>query len=473
MKNEVYVVKLLESSARARAVAAPVLGDMAQVDLLRALRNPRILRPAESTTTEGLFEELATRIGREFSPPGPPDHVTAEHLRELAHPEIQRGVARALGCRPEALMSTVFDAVRIGQTLEAVSSDAVDSADEGLFRSLLERLPLIDVLFGLSSGNWTHFIEQQGWITATAAEKLRTIAGNDQLGQDIPVPRLLAYLIERAGRQPAHPSETYFDAFALIELRRRLALLAEQLRDEALDRAELAAQIAPDLRAVAQLPAWLELYEFGSIASGMLALFTGAISFAELLPDLHDPPAAVTGDPVSSEGLLVRNEATYGKFHRRESFDVACVVHGEEEPQVILHCRGLSRSQSAQVKDVVQRLTGGDLSPIGDSVGARLLNTRVPVQEGLAGYLRAALHRYGAEAVQCAILTGFQEPVTVPAPWHDHLNAKIPYQGLDTAQDAWMPSCQEVEDDLVASVQDSPHGEIPVEILMPSLDRAP
>lgn len=471
MKNEVFVVKMLESSARARAVAAPVFGDLAQVDLLRALRDPRPVRSVGSATIEELFEDLAVRIRREFSPPGLPDQVTADHLRALAHPEIQRSVARVLGYRPEALVPTVFDPVRLGRTLEEAGGDAVESMEtdaEVLFLRLLERLPLIDVMFGLSSGNWTHFIQQQRWITATAAEALRTVAGDEHLGQDVPAPQVLAYLIERAGRSPAQIAEAYFDAFALIELRRRLALLAEQLRDEALDRAELAAQIAPDLRAVAQLPAWLELYEFGSIAIGLLRLFTGVISFAELLPsDLHDPPAAVTGDPVPSEGLLVRNEASYGTFHRRESFDIACVVHGEEEPQVILHCRGLSKNQSAQVKDVVQRLTGGDLSVTGDSAGARLLNTRVPVQEGLAGYLRAALHRYGAEAVQCAILTGFTEPVTVPAPWHDHLSAKIPYQGLDSTQDAWLPSCQEVEDELVASVQDSPHGEIPVEILRP------
>jgi hypothetical protein len=475
MKNEVFVVKLLESSARARAVAAPVLGDMAQADLLRALRNPPPLRSAGSTAPEALFDDLAARIRREFSPPGPPDHVTVEHLRALAHPEIQRAVARALGSSPEALLPTVFDAIRLGQTLEAVGSVADDSADaEGLFLRLLERLPLIDVQFGLGSGNWTHFIERQRWITATATEKLRTIAGNDHLGQDVPVPQVLAYLIERAGRPPAVAAEAYFDAFALIELRRRLAFLGEQLRDEALDRAELAAQSDPGLRAVSYLPAWLELYEFGSIASGMLTLFTGAISFAELLPaDLHDPPAAVTGEPVPSEGLLVRNEASYGRFQRRESFDVACVIQGEEQPQIILHCKGLHKTQSAQVKDVVQRLAGGDLSIVGDSIGARLLNTRVPVQEGLAGHLRAALHRYGAEAVQCAILTGLQQPVTVPAPWHDHLNATIPYQGLDTAQDAWMPSCDEVTDELISSFQDSPHGEIPLKILAPDSGGAP
>ncbi len=369
-------------------------------------------------------------------------------------------------------MPTVFDAVRLGRTLEEAGSDTVDITDtdaEALFLRLLERLPLVDVLFGLGSGNWTHFIGQQRWITATATEALRTIASNEHLGQDVPVPQILAYLIERADHPAAQPAGAYFDAFALIELRRRLALLAEELRDEALDLAELAAQIASDLRAVAQLPAWLELYEFGSIASGLLKLFTGAISFAELLPpDLHEPPAAVTADPVPSEGLLVRNEASYGPpFRRRESFDIACVVHGEEQPQVILHCRGLNKSQGNQVKDVVQRLTGGDLSVTGDSAGARLLNTRVPVREGLAGRLRAALHRYGAEAVQCVILTGFQQPVAIPAPWHDLLNASIPYQGLNIARDAWLPSCQEVEDELIASVQDSPHGEIPVEILTP------
>jgi hypothetical protein len=475
VKNEIFVIQLLGSSARARAVAAPVLGDMAQVDLLRALRNPRPVRPAGSTTIEALFDDLATRMRREFSPPGPPDRVTVEHLRALAHPEIQREVARGLGYRPEALLPTVFDADRLGHTLETIGSGTDDSGDaEALFLRLLERLPLIDVQFGLGSGNWTHFIEQQRWITATAAEKLRTVAGNDHLGQDVPTPQVLAYLIERAGRPPAGQAEVYFDAFALIELRRRLAFLGEQLRDEAMDRAELAAQIAPDLRAVSYLPAWLELYEFGSIASGMLTLFTGAISFAELLPpDLHDPPTAVTSEPVSSEGLLVKNEVTYGRFQHRETFDIACMVHGEEEPQTILRCKGLSKNQSAQVKDVVQRLTGGDLSITGDSVGARLLNTRVPVQEGLAGHLRAALHRYGAEAVQCAILTGLQQPVTVPTPWHDQLNAGIPYQGLYTAEDAWMPSCNEVTNELTSSVQDSPHGEIPLKILMPGSGGAP
>ena len=200
----------------------------------------------------------------------------------------------------------------------------------------------------------------------------------------------------------------------------------------------------------------MELYEFGSVADGMLTLLTGAGSFADLVRDVpHDVPE-VDGDPVSSERLVIQSEATYG-LRRRQSLDVACLVQGQEKPRVIMHLRDLKRIEGELIKDVVRRLAGGDLSLTGESLGQRLLNTRVPLREGLAGDLRAALHRYGTEAVQCAILTGHRQPVTVSEPWRSQLNPAVVYQGLATSADALLPPCRQVEDEFKSEVV-SPSG---------------
>ncbi|RKT55558.1 hypothetical protein [Saccharothrix australiensis] len=417
MEHELYVMALVKSSERARAA----VGGMARSDLLRHLASAG--RAAEE------WAELAARIRTEFTPPPLPAALTQQHLRALLTTRSIAALAEVLRCPVPDVHETLLDPERLEWALRDSGSNRRTIRDaERMLMELIPRLPRLAAAHALSSGDWGWFVERHGWLTAHAVRCLTAHARYRGWPADARPAQVLAAVLDEVDgpRTEVHDSAR-FDSLALIELRRRIGLLAEQLRDDALSRAEEAALLAPDLASVSRLPAWLQLYEQNAVAIGLHRLFTGATSLAELLQGAYSEPPPVVGDPLPAKGFGIENEISFGVFKRRVAFDVTCEVEGHTGPQVVLRCRGLPRDAHQPVRAKILQLRTSDLSQIGSSVGERLLNTRVAQHHGLRGRLRLALHQHGAEAIQAVLLTGIRRPISVPAPWRDHLETALPF----------------------------------------------
>ncbi|WP_327702001.1 hypothetical protein OG530_08965 [Streptomyces decoyicus] len=420
MDNELYVVWMVRTSERAMAAAEEALGNFAAHDLLH-----RIGRFSEA---ESRLAELAARIRAAFTPPELPAVFTGRHLHLLVGPTAQPLLAKILRCPESDVFATLFDAHQLAQALRETGphQDGIDDA-ELLLLALLARLPRLAARHGLESRDWGGFVEGRAWLTPSALDRLTELARRRGWSADAAPTQILAGVLEGVGGRPDADRSAQFDALALIELRRRIGLLSEQLRGDALEHAEEAARLAPDLTSVSRLPAWLELYEHHAVAVGMRRLFTGSVTVAEQFEGLHSQPPPETGRPKPDEHLEVINEVRYGFLKRRMSFDIACEVEGASHPLVVLRCRGVLPEHYPALRDTVRRLRCSDLSTQGESLGERLLRTAVPQRLGLPGRLRSALQHHSAEAVQCVVLTGIRQPVAVPAPWRDHLGTSLPY----------------------------------------------
>ncbi|MFE1171222.1 hypothetical protein [Streptomyces sp. NPDC058773] len=447
MDNELYVVWMVRTSERAMAAAEEALGNFAAHDLLH-----RIGRFGQA---EGKLAELAARVRAVFTPPELPAVFTGRHLHLLVGPTAQPLLAGLLRCPESDVFATLFDAHQLAQALREAGQqqDGVDDA-ELLLLALLARLPRLAARHGLESRDWGGFVEGRGWLTPYAQDRLTERARRRGWPADAAPTQILAGVLEGVGGRQDGDGAAQFDALALIELRRRLGLLSEQLRDNALEHAEKAALLAPDLSSVSRLPAWLELYERQAVAVGMRRLFTGSVTVGEQLNGLYSRPPQESGRPKPDASLEVINEVRYGFLKRRMSFDIACEVEGQSHPVVVLRCRGVTPEQYPAVRDTVHQLQGSDLAGQGESLGERLLNTAVPQRLGLPGRLRSALQEYGAEAIQCVVLTGIRQPVSVPAPWRDHLGTSLPYASPSGA-DSVFPSVPDVTRALRASVPGS------------------
>lgn len=444
MRNELYVVWLVKTSERARAVVGEALGDFALPDLLRLL--------ARFDQTDEHYARYADRVRAEFTPPQLPSTFTAKHLRMLVDTKAQIALAEVLGGPPTDLIATLFDADALARALRDAghAKDGVGDA-ELLLLELLPRLSRLAVRHGLDARDWGDFVERRGWLTLTAVRGLTDAARQWEWPDSSPT-KILAGILDGVRRGGDTGSPQRFDALALIELRRRIGLLAEQLRSDAVEHAEEAARVAPDLASVSRLPAWIELYELNAPATGMRRLFTGATTVAKLLHGAYAEPPPVTGDPKPAEGLQITNDIAHGTFKRRISFDVTCAVEGQSHPQVILRCRGLPKGDYNVSRDSIQRLRGNDLSTVGATLGERLLNTDVAQHQGLQGHLRLALEEFSAEATQCMVLTGIRQPIEVAAPWHEHLATQLDYE-QPPAGDADFPDLDQVTGDLRASIR--------------------
>lgn len=444
MEHELSVVWLVKTSERARAAVALEFGaDLALKDVLR-----RISRFGQS---EERLAVLMARIQAEFTPPTLPTVFTGHHLRMLVDSKVVSLLAGVLHCAPADVFVNLLDSNQLARALRDSGHTKDEIADaELLLLVLLPRLPRLAARHGLDARDWGTFVERHGWLTPMAVEQLTEQARSREWPQDARPTQILAGILDGVDTRTTTGPSSRFDALALVELRRRIGLLAEQLRGDAMDHAEEAALLAPELSSVSRLPAWLELYERDAMAVGMRRLFTGSVSLAELLRGNHTEPPPVTGEPVPSEGLEITNELSFGVWKRRVAFDITCLVQGDSTPQVILRCRGLRKEDYGPVRDMIRQVRGSDLALVGKTLGERLLNTQVAQRGGLRGHLRLALNRYGAETVQCVVLTGVQQPIAVPAPWHEYLATTLPYEAPPT-HDTRFPDLDHVERELRAS----------------------
>lgn len=426
MENELYVVALIQSSERAREAVAEAMGNLAMRDVLARLTQ---LGKAEA---EEVLAELAMRIQAKFAPPALPSAFTEAQLRQLVDPRTFPVLAMVLGCAEADVLATLLDSHRLARTLGAAGHTAAGIDDsELLLLTILNRLPQLRVDFGLESADWNWFIEEEGWLTPTAVDRLTEVARQRRWPEGIGPARILAgVLTSGRGRERVRDDAGQFDALALGELRRRVAMIAEQLRTTAAEYAEQAAALAPDLASIAQLPACIDLYERSSVALGLNRLFTRPVTLGEQLSGLHDEPPPVTGRPEAEQYLLVTEETTYGLGEKLLACSVACAIEGNSQPTIILKCRDIELGAYLEFRNGISQLRGADLSPLGETVGDRLLNTPLPWWPSLADRLRAALRSHVPEVTQCIVLTGQRQPIVVPPPWHEHLTAALPFEAL-------------------------------------------
>jgi len=447
MENELYVLWLVRTSERARAAVSQVYGDLARSDLVRRVTGPGL--------HEDRLAELAARIRAEFTPPQLPAVLTEHHLRMLVDPKALPALAELLGCPVADVHANLLDSHQLVRALRDTGHTRAEIADaELLLLTLLPRLPRLAAAHALDAGEWGAFVERRKWLTPRAVQRLADWARAREWAADARPAQVLAGVLEGVGgrRAEAEPSSR-FDALALIELRRRIGLLAELLRGDASAHAEEAALLAPDLTSVARLPAWLELYERNAVAVGLHRLFTGSTSLAELLQGKYTDPPAVTGEPRPGTALEITNEISFGVFRKWVAFDITCEVEGQAGQQVVLRCRGVRKDLYKPIRDKVLQLRVVDLSQVGNTVGERLLNTQVAQHHGLRGRLRLALRRHGPQAIQCVLLAGVRRPITVPSPWHEYLNTALPYEVRPT-RDTRFTGVERVNAALRASVRD-------------------
>lgn len=438
-------MQLVGSSDKAIGAVSAVLGGFSRHDLLRRLREPQ---PA----AQRRFDELAMRIRAAFSPPPLAPVFTAGHLHMLARAEGRSTIAAALGWSSEDALSNLFDAEELAETLRSSGGAEEGILDpELLFFEVLRMLNLLGAMYGLRDRDWGRFVIENRWLTPTAVDKLAGVARQRGWPPDASSARVLAGVLEGSGGRPEIDPGPRFDGLALVEMQRRVGLLVEQLRSEASKHAEDAADMAPDLASVAQLPAWIELYERGAVAEGLRRLFTGSSSVRDLLQGNYPDPPPVSGEPVPTASLHVTNVHSFGLLGRLVSFDVACELEGQEPPPtVVLRCRGVAKRDFPDISAALRQLRGADISPHGGTLAERLLNSQVAQRSGIHGYLRLALRRFAAETIQCVVLTGLHQPIAIPAPWHEYLRTRLSFDPPPT-DDVRFPQLSEVVNALRSS----------------------
>jgi hypothetical protein len=446
MIGEMYVVQLIQLSEKARTVAAEVLGEFDEARLLKKVAAEDGLRElSKHWNSEEAFEQLALRIKAALENPILP-RLTPNHLRKLDSPQLR--LAHILGCDADEVAQHLLDSAAVRRTFQNVYGKSADApsdirillftiAGEPFARRLEQRYPMDD--FGT-------IVSRERWLLPAASTALAQHAAADGV-ETRDLTRVLARLLEQE-----HPpvsairtSQGLLDSYAVIWLQQRLLHLAARLKLQSVEHIQEAVQLAPHRKCLRDLQARLELFETGSVARVLPHFITQTVPLSYLLHRNNYEVMPLKAKPVPGLNLMVREARTYPKrillglsTQTVGAFELFCPIEGEDEPKLVLRCTDLPLETYEHLTAALRMLNGDSLSPIGDHLGERLLNTLVLKPERFLRLLSEGVQMLGPAFIQALVLT---ESLTVAlrVPWQEDLAENLPFSVPESDRDVEFP----------------------------------
>jgi hypothetical protein len=451
MKSELFVVNLVQSSEQAFSAVAELIPRMDVPDLLRVLQNPDRLRQAAANVRvayDDVFEHLEKAIIESFNR-RPAARLTREHLSMLQNADMQHELAGLLGCAPSAALQTLFSVTAMRETLEYLTDGGLPNSAASAAQLLAEvlkptRAQRVEFDYVATENDWEPIVEGEAWLSPDSARRLLELAG-----PDLSTPcRALAEMISRA--RDAEKADSEIDLrrsntlgpMGLIELRRRLAWIVANLHKDTIECAERAAAGMPSSLSVQLLLPVLQMYEFGNIAQGWRAYVALAHTLWELLPAVEDIVSEdVDLDRVMQEHHLIFQGGPQYLLANQEvgSFEVGCALDGQHRPQTILRVANVKAWVCRQLSQDIPKLTPATLSPVGEQLYERLLNTSFPVVELWAQRLKKAAELLGEIFIRALALSCKMPIEQIPDQFSDRLATRLPYQELPVKADPMYP----------------------------------
>ena len=454
-EGESYVVQMIRASNRAKAVVAEMIGAIDETTQVKLLRDQYSSSTSAISASDRItFREVANTIQEAFLHRPLPE-FTVEHLQALGDKENWVYLKYILNLKRSArLLDNLFDPGKMLGTLSnyntKFSKEPLDV--EGLLLICLQYSD--DILVKSGGFTWEMLLKEDRWLRYTAIESLQEYAGLLNWEIHEPIRILAAVLNDKDDkRQKGGRSEddNILDAVSLTYIRQRFYFIVSDLEEQALQLAKEAAAKAPSISDIASLQPWIELYERGAVARALPYLYRNARPLSKWLVlsnvELSDEREVVADEEtkfVIRNNRLVRIQQ--GERRKRPFFsffknnknnddervgylEVFCKSGGKESAKPILICRNLNLEVYELLIRVIPNLSTGELSPIGDTMGERLLNTTVSVNQEMKMWYKAA-EKLDVLLVQSLVLFGVELPFSIEAPWKDYLNDKLPYKGF-------------------------------------------
>ena len=446
MRGEIYVMSLLRISSQAEDVVIEHMpGSMTHSNPVRELTDPDRISLAERR-----FEELADVLQAVLRP-RPPEPFGEADFAKLLHADVQLALARLLGCAPGDVLTSLFNPVGLERALDDLDTPRPRDADsERLIYTMFgcDGFKGYRLLYGFGEYAWGSELLTRHWLLDSAVDLL--LAEGARRGWGDEPGRILSGLIAEAGSPAAEPptrgGESY-SALAVIYLRRLLARLVRELYQESDSHVREAVRRAPGAPGLLALRGWLELYERGNLARGLVLLCGGVQPLRAALSNGRYEVRHVTENPTLTERLKVGGYTEFAKKKTRigrerwfVSFTVDCKVSAEEPPVPILNVTDLPKEDFERLKPTIERLKGEHIADGPPLLGERLLEATVPVGGTFDGALRSFVERNVALIAQTIVLTGQRHPVDAAVPWSKQLQASTRYETRDGNLDADLPA---------------------------------
>jgi len=388
---------------------------------------------APDDAVSSTFALLAKELRKVFDPPQLPRFTDADFDRTR---RSETPLATALG-RGHEVLEILFDPVPMREAIDEIPGDRPVANDVHGLLLLLRlpgMLPAIRRRRGRTEAEWGTILQRERWFRPEGERRLREAAAARGWPPETEPARILAGIVNGAPTTATTDPDDSFGPLAIAAIRRRVEALVTTLRAEADRQIREARQIAPGLRSLTLLHGWIDMYEENAIARGLLKLCGGTMTVAELLRDAGvqriTTPSASDADPEPGEYLTIEAGLPYPRrvgVRKRMcvTFDVTCRCRNLSTPQQILSVVGMPAEGYQHLRRSLLSLRGDDLSPIGDTLAQRLLNTEIASCLRLDGLLRAAIEGNIDLLAQTIVLGGVHRPISAVVPWSNELRDSL------------------------------------------------
>jgi hypothetical protein len=447
MKSEIFVVNSVRTSERAFSAVAEHIPSTDVSALLKVLQSSRRLRQAAVAMRvdyDKVFVHLAKAIDAAFNRQ-PVVHFSRDHMRMLLNADVQSLLKDVLACDPRDTLQTLFSVPHLQDTLDYVTEGRLSGLPTSaayLINELLrsDRAQKLEFDHTTTSSNWERIVVDEEWLAPESGKRL--LASSKARSVSTPV-RALAEFLERSRQSEEEavkidlPGHQSIGPLGLLELRRRLSWIVEQLQTHALEDAENAAGAMLASPSMQILRPLLYLYEFGYVKQGLKAYMDYTRPLESLLPKQGLEVYSVDESKViPTSNLSFAGEEPYIVAGQRVgTFSIKCKLSGQNELQTILRSTEVSGWAYDQLQQDIPRLRPNDLSPEGTGLADRLLKTSFPILEPEVRLLRQAVDQLGDRLTQAIALSCEKPILQIPDLWRGRVADRLPYMDLPARAD--------------------------------------
>lgn len=455
MKDELFVVLMLRSSERARLAVGRALGHASYSQLPSHMTNadaPKHLASVLRCPPDQVFIRLAQHIRTAFKQHGSM-RLTYNHLHKFVTDIwTSAQIAFTMGVLESQIFDLLFRAEALRSTMLKIDSGYLFAADtRSLLSDLLtsRRRRQIELRITGGEDDWGTIIDTEGWLRSEASHALMSLAHQQELAVQTPA-QVLAVLIESGPGQSSQGTAPQLDSLALVYLRRRMTMIIDWLRDEALEHAQESAALYPAQRALRRLPTAIEVYERGAIRRALSSMVTPQVPLAEYLRPANCDIPALVGDLDLKKTLLitaaqqykknvVQRQAPFVVQRQLVSFEIHCFLKNQSDSQLALRAHDVPLTLYSGLRSEIMRLKGSDLATVGATTGERILNTSIPIPERLRQYLRLGFEQLAAQVAPVMVMSGTALDQLMDIPWKEEFEPQSPYAPFHTEQKLHFP----------------------------------
>lgn len=458
-QSELFVVNSVRTSELAFSAATEKLSASAlnSVELLKILKDPNQLKAhtrlmgSNNTRDDDYYHQIFSTLEKSISSafkPRATSLLTRKRLSLLLNEDVQEALAIHLGCHPREVVATLFSIEELRDTLDYLNDDGSESNSNnavGLLSEILKHGGSLEEEHCVTGNDWEFILKEEQWLEQEDEPKSKAVQKLEALVSDTTNPYIaLATLIERSQKDDVEQVKNNslslpnsIGSLGLIEVRRRLLWIINQLYEQANENFDAAAAVMPTSSTFELLPAVFHLYNLGWTLRGLKNYISPPITLSKVLTEDKIERNPVDVDAIALDQSLEFEVLEEFSVYENKywSFEIRCGLKNKKF-HTFLTAYEIRIEIAQEIQREISTLTPRQLGFSEKDLCDSLLESPFLNTDPVETLLRDAINELGLEKFSQIVAFSCSDPIEgVPPIWRKVIPEQLPYEELRVAAD--------------------------------------